>query len=322
MLRFTSVSTADSFTSVDRFDYWSTGAVSATRGHVGGHPGRVAIGDVIRDLRLAQKRTQAQLAALLCELSGNPEGTPGRDQVKRWETGRVIPGKYWVGLLALALGVPRADLEREAHATLEQRRTARSAHGATVPGPRRAELLDMLASVAGGDESWLSRSIGPYDFSVAMANLADRDQGTKRRLVRWLDDGSTSMLRGNAQSTLFKTHQPELIERAEQSMGRDEETRRRCMRCFTRRAFGLSWPDASQYSALAASPAEVRSLGQLLQDPHDASNRWCAAVFLGEAVEGGSGAARALLVGALRTESSRENLRAIGLGLNGERPWN
>jgi hypothetical protein len=179
----------------------------------------------------------------------------------------------------------------------------------------------MLTSVAGGDESWLSRNIGPYDFSVGLANLADRDQGTKRRLVRWLDGGSTSLLRGNAQGTLFKTHQLDLIERAEQSMRHDEETRRRCMRCFTRRTFGLSWSDASRYTATAAPASEISSLGQLLHDPHDVANRWCAAVFLGEAVEGGSAAARALLVGALRTESSRENLRAIGLGLNGERPW-
>ncbi|MFC8719044.1 hypothetical protein [Kitasatospora sp. NPDC057198] len=258
----------------------------------------------------------------LCELSGNPDGTPGRDQVKRWETGKVVPGDYWVGLLASALGVPSADLEQEARATRAERRAAHAAHGVAVSGPRKAELLDMLAAVAGGDESYLSRNIGPYDLSIALANLADRDQGTKRRLVRWLDGGSTSLLRGNAQGTLFKTHHPDLIERAEQSMRHDQETRRRCMRCFTRRTFGLSWPDAARYTAVAAPAAELHRLGRLLHDPHDVSNRWCAAVFLGEAVEGGSAAARALLVGALHTEPSRETLRAIGLGLNGERPWN
>ncbi|GAA2118839.1 hypothetical protein GCM10009759_66470 [Kitasatospora saccharophila] len=101
--------------------------------------------------------------------------------MKRWETGKVVPGDYWVGLLALALGVPGTDLEQEARATRAERRAA---HGVAVSGPRRAELLDMLAAVAGGDESYLSRNIGPYDLSIALANLADRDQGTKRRLVR------------------------------------------------------------------------------------------------------------------------------------------
>ncbi|MEZ0088888.1 hypothetical protein [Streptacidiphilus sp. EB129] len=157
---------------------------------------------------------------------------------------------------------------------------------------------------------------------MSLANLANRDQGTRRRLVRWLDGGSTSLLRGNAQGTLFKTQRSELIERAELSMRRDDETRRRCMRCFTRRTFTLSWPDADSYSAHAAPSGEIRALGRLLRDPLDSSNRWCSAVFLGEAVEGGSLVARRLLGEALRTETSRENLRALGLALNGERPWN
>ena len=78
-----------------------------------------------------------------------------------------------------------------------------------------ALTVEMLASIAGGDDVWLSRNIAPYDFSVSLATLANRDQGTKRRLLRWLHDGSTSLLRGNAQGTLFETRCPELIELAE-----------------------------------------------------------------------------------------------------------
>lgn len=181
---------------------------------------------------------------------------------------------------------------------------------------------EMLSSVAGGDDAWLSSNIASYDFSASMASLAARDQGMKRQLLRWLHGGSTSLLRGNAQGTLFKTQRAELIELAEFSMANDSETRRRCMRCFTRRAFGLPWPDAAAYSGENAPTEHVRMLATLLRDPFDASNRWCAAVFLGEAVSTGSQDARMALVSALRTETSRENLRAMGLALNGERPWN
>ncbi len=184
-----------------------------------------------------------------------------------------------------------------------------------------ALTAEMLASVAGGDETWLSKNIAPYDFSVSLATLGTRDQGTRRRLLRWLHGGSTSLLRGNAQGTLFKTQRPELIALAEQSMRFDEQTRSRCMRCFTRLTFGLSWPDAAAYTAYNAPAGQVSKLTALLHDPADASNRWCAAVFLGEAADSGSQAARHALAGALRSESSVENLRAIGLALNGEKPW-
>lgn len=184
-----------------------------------------------------------------------------------------------------------------------------------------ALTAEMLSSIAGGDDVWLSKNIAPYDFSASMAALANRDQGTKRQLLRWLHDGSTSLLRGNAQGTLFKTQRPDLIALAEQSMRYDEQTRARCMRCFTRLNFGLPWPDAAAYSAYDAPAAQVSKLVSLLRDPADASNRWCAAVFLGEAVDSGSKVARQALQGALRSEESTENVRAIGLALIGEKPW-
>jgi hypothetical protein len=180
---------------------------------------------------------------------------------------------------------------------------------------------ELVASVASGDEQVFSRNIVPYDLSMSLGGLALRDSGTKRRLVRWMHDGASSMLRGNAQGTLFKTQRQDLIELAEISMAHDEQTRSRCLRCFTRRAFSLSWPDARSYSAYRAPLREISTLAALLSDRADASNRWCAAVYLGQAVDGGSKPARQALVGALRTESSRENLRTIGLALSGELPW-
>lgn len=155
------------------------------------------IGSLIRARRVDLGLTQAQLAALLALESGNPDGKPTRDEVKRWESGKVTPGPYWRGGLAAVLDLTRAELDAAARTATAQRRTFLAATGVAIAGPRRAELLDMLSAVAGGDERWLSHNISPYDLGMTLANLTNRDQGTRRRLSRWLDNGSTSLLRGN-----------------------------------------------------------------------------------------------------------------------------
>jgi transcriptional regulator with XRE-family HTH domain len=277
-----------------------------------GHHGGVDVGALIRSAREERGWSQDELARALVAASGSP--SLSRNYVSRWENGKRGVSAYWATYLAQVLGLS-LDLLREASV---RRRAFLAASSLALFGVEASELL---VSVAAGDESALSANIAPYDFSMSLAALMTRDSGVKRRLVRWMHDGSTSLLRGNAQGTLFKTQRRELIELAELSMARDEQTRKRCMRCFTRRTFSLPWPEASVYTAYRAPEREVRQLAALLTDAADASNRWCAAVYLGEAVQGGSHQARRALVSALHTESSRENLRTIGLALSGEQPW-
>lgn len=274
---------------------------------------------MIREGREDRGWSQDQMAEALCAASGR--STVTRDEVKRWESGKITPGSYWLRHLADVLGLPLADLQGAARAARLERRTVLAASGALLLSARRREVADLLASIASGDEAWLSRQIVPYDVSVSLALLGRSDIGTRRRLTRWLHDGSTSLLRGNTQSVLFKSGLPELSELAEASMRHDPETRHRCMKCFSRRTFGLSWADAANYSGFNAPSTQIRTLAEILHDPADTSNRWCAAVYLGDAVGSGSDEARRALHGALRTEQSRENLRAIGLAMNGERPW-
>jgi transcriptional regulator with XRE-family HTH domain len=277
-----------------------------------GHHGKVDIGALIRSAREAHGLSQDELASALMLASGN--ASLSRNYVSRWENGKRGVSGHWAVYLAQVLELSVDVLE---DASLK-RRAILAVSSVALFGVGAGELL---TSVASGDESPLSRNIAPYDFSVTLAALATRDSGVKRRLVRWMHDGGTSLLRGNSQGTLFKTQRLELVELAESSMARDEETRQRCMRCFARRTFGLSWPDASAFSAYRAPGQKISQLATLLTDPADASNRWCAAVYLGQAVQGGSCHARQALVTALRTEPSRENLRTIGLALSGEQPW-
>jgi transcriptional regulator with XRE-family HTH domain len=287
-------------------------AIPLTVAFGSGHHGYVDVGTLIRTARQARGWSQDDLARALMDASGSP--SLSRNYVSRWENGKRGVSRFWATYVAQALDLP-PDVLSEASA---KRRAILAASSLALFG---VETTELLVSVAGGDEAALSRNIAPYDFSMSLAALATRDSGVKRRLVHWMHDGGTSLLRGNSQGSLFKTQRGELIELAELSMARDEQTRERCMRCFTRRAFALSWPDAAAYSAYHAPEHEVRQLAGLLTDPADASNRWCAAVYLGESVQGGSHEARRALVSALRTEPSRENLRTIGLALSGEQPW-
>lgn len=270
------------------------------------------IGALIRQAREAHGLSQDELARRLMDVSGSP--SLSRNYVSRWENGKRGVSAFWLRHVAEVLALPLAQLQEAAM----QRRAFLAASSLALFG---VETTELLACVAAGDEGVFTRNIVPYDFSVSLAALAVKDGGVKRRLVRWMHGGHTSLLRGNAQGTLFKTQRSELIELAEVSMAHDETTRRRCMRCFTRRAFGLPWPDASAYSAYRAPDYQIATLTGFLADAGDASNRWCAAVYLGEAVQGGSIPAKRALVSALHTEQSRENLRTIGLALSGERPW-
>jgi transcriptional regulator with XRE-family HTH domain len=68
----------------------------------------MAIGPLIRDLRLAKGMSLAELAAELCRLSGRDTVT--RHDVSRWESGRRSPQVYWRRYLAQALEVTVEDL--------------------------------------------------------------------------------------------------------------------------------------------------------------------------------------------------------------------
>ncbi len=147
--------------------------------------------------------------------SGSP--TLSRNYISRWENGKRGVSLYWLPYVAEVLNLSMEQLQEAG----VRRRAFLATSSLVVVG---AEAKELLASVASGDDSALRRNIAPYDFAMSLASVATRDSGVRRRLVRWMNDGHTSLLRGNAQGTLFKTGRQELIEIAELSMARDEET--------------------------------------------------------------------------------------------------
>ncbi|MFF3583993.1 helix-turn-helix domain-containing protein [Streptomyces mirabilis] len=107
------------------------------------------IGQLFRDLRDLKQWTQTQLAEQLAISAGDPTGAPGRDAVKRWETGKVIPGRHWIGHLSGVLGVPAGQLAAEATLDRVNRRAFLGLSTLAVThGPLASE---MAASIGGRD---------------------------------------------------------------------------------------------------------------------------------------------------------------------------
>jgi transcriptional regulator with XRE-family HTH domain len=85
--------------------------VSVTVGDGSGSRARaVMVGAVVRELRESLGWSQSRLATALCKVAKHETVT--RETVSRWETGKRVPGPWWLRHLAAVLQVPIEVLER------------------------------------------------------------------------------------------------------------------------------------------------------------------------------------------------------------------
>ncbi|MEO3769372.1 helix-turn-helix transcriptional regulator [Micromonospora sp. B9E7] len=92
-------------------------------------PRPAQLGPLLARCRLARGWSQQRTAAELCAAAGVP--TLSRHEVSRWERQRRVPGGFWLGWLAVVLGVPLVTLAEAAAA-------ARRAAPTRATGPGRA----------------------------------------------------------------------------------------------------------------------------------------------------------------------------------------
>ncbi|MGH3841615.1 MAG: helix-turn-helix domain-containing protein, partial [Pseudonocardiaceae bacterium] len=76
----------------------------------GSHSQTAVLGAVIRELRESLGWSQSRLATALCKVANH--ATVTRENVSRWETGKRIPGPWWLQHLATVLQVPIEILEQ------------------------------------------------------------------------------------------------------------------------------------------------------------------------------------------------------------------
>jgi transcriptional regulator with XRE-family HTH domain len=275
----------------------------------------MGIGDLIRSRRQTLGWSQSQLADELCRF--RPSVT--RDEVKKWEREKVIPGSFWLGHLASVLDMPLPEIEAAANLSRMKRRAFLAATGMTALSS--SFLTDLMTSTAGGDFTVMRDYLTPYAVDLSMANLVRKDRGTTARLLSWMRDGETPKLRVNAGSILWKTGHADLMEAAARQLSDDQAAREWYLKGYARRVLHLPWDEAGTYTGRDMSARDLQAHSRNLSDHFDAGTRWCAAVVLGQAVRTGNREARDVLTSALRTEPVVENVRLIGLSLAGAQPW-
>ncbi|NES37848.1 helix-turn-helix domain-containing protein, partial [Micromonospora sp. PPF5-17] len=106
------------------------------------------LGPLLAELRSALGWSQQRLAGALCAASGVPTLT--RHEVSRWEHQRRLPGDFWLGWLAVVLGVPGALL---ADAAAHSRRLAAVPAAVDRAGARSRAALLALAHRWAADPS-------------------------------------------------------------------------------------------------------------------------------------------------------------------------
>jgi transcriptional regulator with XRE-family HTH domain len=240
---------------------------------------RVAFGSLVRDLRLSRDWSQGDLASTLCLVSGHP--TIGREEVHRWETGKVIPGRFWLGHLAKVFNVPLDVLTSEAKLSRMNRRAFLSLSALTVAHGKLA--AEMTASIAGGDPGPLTAVQTTHGADLVIASLTDR--GSARKLRRWMYDGDNPILRVNAAGILAKTTDQDAVEQVAQVLMADPVTRQLYTTAVISRVGALPWSTASKLAAgRVPSPRQAHFLAarfaQEALNPRDAGARWCSAAML------------------------------------------
>lgn len=237
------------------------------------------LGDLIRDLRLAHGWSQVRLGEELSTVAGRDDGTPGRDQVKRWENNKVIPGRWWLGHLSTVLDIPLAALEAEARLTRVDRRAFLGLTALTAAHGKAAST--MLSSVACGDPGPLAAAQTSHGTDLVIAALADK--ASLRHLRRWAADGADPVLRVNAAGILAKT--PDAGHEIARLLAHDADVRNLYSTAVVARTCAVDWPTAARLAADPLSMPDraaqlVRRLLTEVTNPRDAGARWCAATML------------------------------------------
>ena len=239
----------------------------------------MSLGALIRDLRTSRGWSQSELATQLCDVSGHCSLT--REDVSRWERGKVIPGPYWLRFLSQVLDVPCAVLDEEARLSRVNRRdfitmsALMAAHGKFA--------AELLASIAGGDAGALAAVQTTHGTDLVIASLADRPSTVQLR--KWMKAGSTAVLRVNATGILAKVPGQEPAADVARTLSADDEARHLYMTAVLARTCALTWDTAEQLAARPLSvahraPFVATRLASEALNPRDAGARWCAAAIL------------------------------------------
>ncbi|GIE89410.1 helix-turn-helix domain-containing protein [Actinoplanes regularis] len=183
---------------------------------------------------------------------------------------------------------------------------------------------DTAASIAndinGGRTGMLTGVQTTHATDRAVASLVARNSPSIASLTKWSRSGK-ALLRVNAAGILAKVGSPTIDNEAVSVLQADGESRELYLTAVLHRVLGLDWDASANLAASSAplSPDQLQVLKAELSNPNDSGARFCSVLLLSRNQRAEPHITDALL-SALRSESSRENLRAIGAALAGVNP--
>lgn len=182
--------------------------------------------------------------------------------------------------------------------------------------------LVIANDIISGRTELLAESQTTHATDRAIASLVARSSPTIASLTKWARSGKP-VLRVNAAGILAKMRSPVVDNEAVEVLRADGDTRELYLTAVVSRILSVPWEDANALafgSVALGVPKAVQAFSGELSNTHDSGARFCSVMMLARFHRHDPSAVTTALVGALRTEQCRENLRTIGAVLAGVDP--
>jgi len=190
---------------------------------------------------------------------------------------------------------------------------------AATPTPEVA--LRVAHQISGERSGLLATAQTTHEVDKAIAALVSSDTSSLASLATWARSGP-AVLRVNAAGILAKVRSPVADNAAVQVLKADPRVRELYLAAVVSRVLSKPWDDAFTIATADRSLSEldVQGFADEIQNPADSGARWCSVVLLSRVRHEDPATVNGILLRALRTEPSNENLRAIGSVLAGADP--
>ena len=181
--------------------------------------------------------------------------------------------------------------------------------------------VDVVRDISSERNKLLSTVQTSHETDRVISSLVAKDTPCIGSLVKWMRRGSP-VLRVNSAGILAKLGAPAIDNDVISALKRDEESRWLYLQAVASRVLAMPWPDAGTLAASGdpLTEQQIEAFALESANPYDSAARWCSVLILGRTRPVDPENVNRVLGDALRTETSRENLRSIAATLAGLDP--
>jgi len=198
----------------------------------------------------------------------------------------------------------------------------------------QASLIDFFVAqrvfdrITEGKSDLLATAQTSHDTDQVIRRFVLHQDSSVVELKNWMRAGSTPILRVNSAGILAKIGMPEISDEVITALRQDRDMRHLYLTAVASRVLGMPRDAAGQFVATGATIDRAATglpedrvadlavrLSQEVQHSQDGAARWCSVMLLSHIRQHVPATVTSALQEALRSEPSRENLRAIGTAL-------